>query len=783
MIARVLVDIPNKNIDQLYDYLIPSVFEEILEVGARVIVSFGPRVVMGYCLEIVSEPETTHELKEIKQVLDLEPYLTEELILLAKKIRIDTSTVLIKVLESMVPSALKVVYQVSFQVLHLDQLSKELQTLIPASLSFKLTPSLYPYMKEIRQGIKNKDIVQLYDVSLKNKQKQKTFVLVGSVTPSKPTENQTKVLTYLKNILDQKVLKSVLVEDTGCSDAILKTMAKHQYITFQQEEVYRDVFENQKTLCKEVTLNPEQQVCLDKIIAKKDTYQPFLLHGVTGSGKTEIYIKMMEKVIKEQKQVLFLVSEIALTPMMVKRFLGHFNDQIALLHSSLSVGEKYDEWRRIIRNEVSIVIGARSACFAPLSNLGLIIIDECHESSYKQEEMPKYYAIDVCQERAKHFQIPLILGSATPNVESYARVKRGYYELLELKSKAMNTFVPDLEVVDMKSEFKSGNTSLFSNTLQTEIQERLDKKEQTILLLNRRGYSNFVICRHCGHVFECPNCDISLTYHDVSHQLKCHYCNHTEPMPKACPKCGQEDLRFMGSGTQKVEMELSLLYPSAKIIRMDNDTTRTKNAHTTLLNQFEEEGDILLGTQMIAKGLDFPKVTLVGIIQADGSLYMPDFRAPEKTFQLITQVAGRAGRHDLKGKVIIQAFNPNHYAIQYALNQDYDGFYQYEMRLRKLAKYIPFYFMIQILFSGESNRDLFLRAREVIKYLKLNLSEEAILLGPSLPSLSRVKGKHLCQVLIKYRQEPKLDELLIEIYKQFSSNQIYISIDRTPTLG
>ncbi|MBU1144639.1 MAG: primosomal protein N' [Firmicutes bacterium] len=783
MIARVLVDVPSKAVDKLFDYIVPPLFESVLEIGMRLIVPFGHRELMGYCLEITNISEYEHELKPIIRLLDMESYLTKELIELAKIIQIDTSTVLIKVLETMLPSALKAIYRTKFQVISYDKLPLKLQSIFENSHIKYLNEEFNEALKEVKEAIFSGALKQIYDISSKSNPRYKKFVKLQDLNYSLSSEKHLKVVEYLKDKQEQKIEVNALLTKLQLTSSVLKTLEKYKVISIYSSEEYREIESIQENYNKEVTLNLEQEAAFQKIVLSLNESKTFLLHGITGSGKTEIYLKAIEEVLKRKKEVIFLVPEIALTPMMVNRFKGRFKNQVAILHSGLSVGEKYDEWRKIIRQEVSIVIGARSACFAPFTNLGLLVVDECHESTYKQDDMPKYYAIDVLNHRAKYYNIPVILGSATPSIESYARYKRGYYELLPLKNRAMNSFEPDLKVIDMKEEFKKGNQSLFSLELQEEIKIRLDKKEQVILLLNRRGYSTFVICRNCGHVFTCPNCDISLTYHETDHSLKCHYCGHKAELPKVCPKCGKEDLRYMGSGTQKIESELSSLFPNAKIIRMDNDTTRTKNAHEKLLVSFEMQGDILLGTQMIAKGLDFPKVTLVGIIQADSNLYSPDFRAPEKTFQLITQVSGRAGRHDLKGKVLVQAFNPNHYAIQYAIHDDYLGFYEYEMSLRKLAKYVPFYFLVQVLLTGEFIRDLFIAGKEIVRNLRTHLSNEAIVLGPALPLIAKIKNRYSCQIVIKYKKEPNLDLLLFETKEKYDTDTIFVSIDKSPTLG
>lgn len=783
MICKVLVDVPAKAVDRLFDYEIPAEFQDILEIGMRVIVPFGNRELMGYCLEITAKSEYENHIKPIKALLDLESYLTEELITLAKQIQEDTSSILISVIETMLPSALRTTYKTKLCVSERSGLPEELSPYFLDINERYLDQELAPVLKQIKEAVKTGVLRQTIEVRSKASPRSVRIVKLHEFKTLPKTEKQKSVIAYLNKTETKSENLQTLLKNLSITASVVDTLSRQGFVDIVFQEEYRELFSLQPEIDKQVVLNSEQQAAYNEIIAKLDQNQLFLLHGVTSSGKTEIYLKVIEEVLKNNLEVIFLVPEISLTPMMVSRFKSRFHDQVAILHSGLSAGEKFDEWRKIIREEVKIVIGARSACFAPFTNLGLIVVDECHESTYKQEEMPKYYALDVLDHRAKYYNIPMIMGSATPNIESYARYKRGYYELLELKKRAQNASLPELAIVDMKQEFKNGNSNLLSDLLYEEIKSRLERKEQTILLLNRRGYSTFVICRNCGYVFTCPQCDISLTYHETDHTLKCHYCNHKQTVPKTCAKCSSEDLRYFGSGTQKIEAELSMRFPLAKVVRMDFDTTRTKNAHEKLLYQFEQEGDILLGTQMIAKGLDFPNVTLVGIIQADGNLYSPDFRAPEKTFQLITQVSGRAGRRNVSGKVIIQAFNPDHYAIQYAFNHDYLGFYEHEMRLRRLAKYVPFYFLVQLLFVGEKMRDLFVAAKAAVNSLRQTLTAEAIVLGPSLPVIPKVKNLYSCQIIIKYRDEPKLNTMLTEVKEKYENELIRITIDKSPTLS
>ena len=783
MIAKVCVDLPAKIVDKLYDYLIPPSLEDELEVGMRVIVMFGPQKRMGYCLEIVETSDWDQPLKPIVSIMDLESYLTPELIQLAKDLREETATCLIRIIETMLPAALKSKYQVELEVKDAKKLVAELQPYFSETPRRLLDKELETKIALIRKELKTGHLSQHIRIHSSAKMRTVRTVRLLEKETLAHTNKQETVLTLLKSKPLQEMAFSALVQEAKVSASVIDSLVKQGIVDIREDEAYRSLFSLNPPLNKEITLNIEQVAAYDKIMAKIDSSQTFLLHGVTSSGKTEIYLKVIEAVIAMGKEVIFLVPEIALTPMMVSRFKGRFAEKVAILHSGLSQGEKFDEWRKIIRKEVPIVIGARSACFAPFTNLGALIVDECHESSYKQEDRPKYYAIDILKRRSETHQSPLILGSATPNIETYARVRRGHFELLELKKRAGAASMPTIELVDMKQEFRSGNTGLFSNSLKTKINETLERHEQVILLMNRRGFATFVICRECGHVFTCPECDITLVYHEADHTLKCHYCNHKSPLPKVCPKCQSDELRYFGSGTQKIEMELAQLFPLANVVRMDFDTTRTKNAHEILLNEFANKGDILLGTQMIAKGLDFPKVTLVGILQADGSLYHPDFRAPEKTFQLITQVAGRAGRRETPGHVVIQAFNPDHYAIHYSVENDYHGFYEHEMSLRRLAKYVPFYYLTQILFSGPNMRDLFIAAKAATKDLKAILSEAAIVLGPALPIVSRIKNRYLCQVLIKYKEEPELNRALQTLVEHYTSDLIDLAIDRNPSLG
>jgi len=534
-------------------------------------------------------------------------------------------------------------------------------------------------------------------------------------------------------------------------------------------------------------LNAEQQVAVETILqsVQEQQSQTYLLEGITGSGKTEVYLQVIAEVLNQGKTAIMLVPEISLTPQMVQRFKSRFGEHVAVMHSGLSQGEKYDEWRKIERGEAEVVVGARSAIFAPIENIGVIIVDEEHEASYKQEEPPRYHARDLAIWRSEYHHCPVVLGSATPSLESRARAQKNVYQRLRLTQRANQAAtLPTIDVVDMRQEVENGNVSSFSMSLQEKLQERLEKNEQSVLLLNRRGYSSFVMCRDCGYVLPCPNCDISLTLHMDSKTMKCHYCGHEERIPYRCPNCGQDKIRYYGTGTQKVEEELQTLLPDSRILRMDVDTTRRKGAHEKILRTFGEgQADILLGTQMIAKGLDFPNVTLVGVLNADTALNLPDFRSSERTFQLLTQVSGRAGRAEKPGEVIIQSFNPEHYAIQLAKAQDYEDFYTKEMYIRHRGDYPPYYFTVQITASHPEENEAAKQMFQIATKLKQGLSPQAILLGPTPNAIMRVNNRYFYQVIIKYKQEPMLQPLLKEILtdtQRATARGLKLSIDAEP---
>ena len=493
-------------------------------------------------------------------------------------------------------------------------------------------------------------------------------------------------------------------------------------------------------------------------------------------------MELIDKVLKENKTAIVLVPEISLTPQMVKRFSERFGNNIAALHSALSEGEKYDEWRRINKGEVKIVIGARSALFAPLNNLGLIVIDEEHSDSYKQDDSnPKYDAIDMAIERSKlNDGCKVVLGSATPTLDSYARAKKNVYHLLTLPNRVNKKPLPKVEVVDMNKEIKN-SIGHFSKLLIDKINDKLEKNEQVILLLNRRGYSTFVSCKNCGYTVKCPKCDITLTYHKTSNNLRCHYCGYATNLVKVCPECHEEALSSIGVGTEKIEEELNKIIPSARILRMDFDTTSKKGMHSKMIKAFaNHEYDILLGTQIVAKGLDFENVTLVGVINADTSLNIPDFHSSETTFALLSQVSGRAGRSDREGSVILQTYNKDHYAIKYAKEHNYIGFYNEELKIRHTLKYPPFYYIVYIRISSKDNNLAFSESLRIKKSLEKHLSN-TIILGPSASNVFKVNNTYRYGIILKYKKEDELINtlnMMIDAYK--SNSKIKIDINFNP---
>ncbi|GAA0445610.1 primosomal protein N' [Lentibacillus halophilus] len=797
MIANVIVDVPASSINQSFDYHIPEHFQGVIQPGMRVIVPFGSRNVMGFVTGLAHE-SSHNKLKTIAEVLDLTPVLTDELLELGMWLAEDTLSLYITAYQAMLPQVLKANYKKELERLTDASLPNQLESLFAGRLVVpydELNDAGIGYhhvQKAIRQG----DITVHYLVKSRVTKKRITYIKPSRDVHlleeayndlSNRAKKQKELLAYFIQQPEEIKLNSLL-KKLGTTRSTVNTLLEKQLLETSQQEIYRNPYDNQVFERTEaLKLTDEQEKTMDPIKQdiKEERHDVFLIHGVTGSGKTEIYLQAIQDVIAKGEEAIVLVPEISLTPQMVKRFKGRFGSSVAVMHSALSNGEKYDEWRRIQQKDVQVVVGARSAVFAPFENLGVLIIDEEHENSYKQEDQPRYHARDVAIRRGRHHQCPVILGSATPALESYARAQKGVYQLATLSKRTNNKAMPQMELVDMRHELHAGNRSMFSRSLKNKVEQCISRGEQAVLLLNRRGYSTFVMCRECGHVKECPHCDIALTFHKNSNQLKCHYCSYEEPMPTYCPSCNSELIRFFGTGTQRMEEALVQLIPQARILRMDVDTTRRKGAHERLLNQFaNKEADILLGTQMIAKGLDFENVTLVGVLTADSMLHLPDFRSAEKTFQLLTQVSGRAGRHELPGEVIVQTYTPEHYSIELASQYDYVRFYQNEMRVRKTFQYPPFVFLALITVSDENHAAAARAAQQIAKGLWQSVQTETVVLGPTPSPIPRMKDRYRYQCMIKYKNEPNLRSSIHRLIAQFDDqmrkSNLQITVDMQP---
>lgn len=720
MIIGVLVELSNKNIDRVFDYSVPDCFLDKIKLGIRVKVPFGKMELEGFVVEIKGSSGV--EIKDILDVIDDEAILNSELLELGKKMQEATLATLISCYQIMLPKALKAK---NGQVIN-----KKFDT--------------YYYL--------NKDIV-----------------CYGKLSAS-----QEKII----NLCMEKefVLRKELVDISLSS---LNTLIKKNILLEKKLEHYRLSY-NEKIEAKKELTN-DQKLVVDEVLANTG-YFPYLLFGVTGSGKTEVYMELIEDSLNKGKTSIVLVPEISLTPQMVLRFQKRFGDNIAAIHSALSDGEKYDEWRRIVSGEAKIVIGARSAIFAPLNNIGMIIIDEEHSDSYKQDDSnPRYNAKDIALLRGKYHNCPVIMGSATPSLEVFARAKKGVFKLLELPNRINGKSLPKINIIDM-NEMISKTKGHFSPVLLEAINDRLLKNEQIILLLNRRGYSSFVTCKNCGYTFKCPNCDITLTYHKSSRTLRCHYCGYGTKVYDTCPECHEKSINDLGVGTEKVEEELNKLFPESKILRMDFDTTSRKGMHEKMIKDFKNhEYDILLGTQIVSKGLDFDNVTLVGVINADTSLNIPDFRSSETTFSLLAQVAGRAGRSDKEGEVVIQTFNPEHYAIQYTKRYDYLGFYNKEMSIRRELKYPPYYYICYVKISGKDNKYIYEESLKIIKLFHNKLIN-MIILGPSPCTIFKLNNIYRYGIILKYKSDEGLREVLNKVIEHYKDNRnIKIDVNFNPS--
>lgn len=718
MIAKVLVEINNINVDKTFDYIVPFEYIENIKIGMRVKVPFASRELEGFVLDLVNSTDDNYELKEIISIVDTEPILNNELLHLGQFMSKKYFSTLISCYQTMLPKALKA---------------------------------------------QNKTTI--------NKKMIKYVELCSNSFP-KLKPNQEKIVEYLR--INGKVKKE---EVNKISVSGVNTLIKNGIIIESLIEEYRLVTKDINKEKETFKLTAEQQKAKNKILSQTQS-SVFLLHGVTGSGKTVVYMEIVEEMLNRGKDSIFLVPEISLTPQMVYHFKSRFGDEVAVLHSRLSEGEKYDEYRKIVEGKVHIVVGARSAVFAPFKNLGAIIIDEEHTTSYKQDNNPKYSAIEIAIERAKNNNAIVILGSATPSLETYARSIKGLYTLVELKHRVNTNNLPLVEIVDMSKEKHRG--SIFSSRLITEVNKRLEEHEQIILLLNRRGYSSFITCSNCGYTAKCPHCDITLTYHKTSNTLRCHYCGYADKMNDICPSCGEKAIKTLGTGTEKVEEEIKRVF-NARVVRMDLDTTSKKGSHEKIITAFKNhEYDILLGTQMIAKGLDFSNVTLVGVINADTSLMIPNYRSNEYTFQLLMQTAGRSGRGEKNGSVIIQTFNPEHYAITLASKHDYIDFFKQEMEVRRKLSYPPYYYLIYIKVIGKDYNKISIESNKIASILTRELKNSKIL-GPTTCSVFKLNGLFRFGIIIKYKKEEKMEEVLQSLVNHYKGNQtVKVDIDVNP---
>ncbi|HEW1516253.1 TPA: primosomal protein N' [Streptococcus pneumoniae] len=792
-LAKIIVDVPLMQTDQPYSYRIPEEFEGMLEVGMRVHVPFGKgnRLIQGIVLGLKSQSdgeEMEQDLKDIAEVLDFSPVLTPEQLWLAEELRKSVFSYKISILKAMLPGFLNSSYD---KILYpLEGLSQEERVRLFGSEDSLAFSSLDLAKQAEMMRLTRKGLLGLeYQAVDQKKVKTQSWYEVDhaqleGVEISTRAKKKLELRDYLLSHPESASLASLL---ESYSREQVNFFVDQGAVTIVQKEVQRsaayfEVIEASRPL----ELNPEQRQARDAVVSSIGSSQPpFLLQGITGSGKTEVYLQIIQGALDKGKTAILLVPEISLTPQMTERFIARFGDKVAILHSGLSNGEKYDEWRKVERGDAQVVVGARSAIFAPLKNLGVMIIDEEHEAAYKQDSNPRYHAREVAILRAQYNQATLVLGSATPSLESRARAGKGVYRHLRLTQRANPlATIPEVQVIDFRDYIGQNETSNFTPPLLEAIQDRLVKKEQVVLMLNRRGYSSFVMCRECGTVDTCPNCDISLTLHMDTKTMNCHYCGFSKDIPQVCPNCKSRSIRYYGTGTQKAYDELAELFPQARILRMDVDTTRKKGSHQALLDQFGRgEADILLGTQMIAKGLDFPNVTLVGVLNADTALNLPDFRSSERTFQLLTQVAGRAGRAEKAGQVLIQSYNSQHYAIRFAKDQDYEGFYAYEMGIRRQLGYPPYYFTIGITLSHKKEEEVFKRAYEVMNILRSGLSETSPILGPTPKPIARTHNLYHYQILIKYRLEDELGPTLNQVLaltQERENSELRLSIDHEP---
>lgn len=721
MVAEVIIDTSVKSLNKTFDYEIPTDLSDKVIVGSRVFVPFGNQKNLEEGIVVKIKEMSEYKVKEIKGLQNEQ--IKSEYISLAKWMSYRYFCNIAECLKLMLPpgrTTKDITKRVNEKTVNCFEINKS--------------------EDEIREALDNN--------------------LIRS-------EKQKNVLEYLLN--NGKSTMSDIQLFNDASLAVVNSLVKKGFVRKGVEKVSRNPFVHKIGVKSvDLELTNEQQLAYNSI---KNSGE-YLLYGITGSGKTEIYLQLIEKMLKQGKSSIMLVPEISLTPQTIDRFIARFGEEeIAVLHSKLSTGERFDEWNKIKEGKAKIIIGARSAIFAPAQNLGLIVIDEEHDESYQSEASPRYDSIEVAEYLCNKFNIPLVLGSATPSMREFYKAKMGKINLLTLSQRANNSTLPKVEIVDLRDELANGNKTMISYKLQEEIKKNIETKKQTILYFNRRGFSSFLMCQDCGHTFKCDRCDITLTYHKVENKLKCHYCGEEYQIPRECPQCGSKNIKYIGAGTQKLEEQIKEMFPMASTIRMDIDTVSKKNSHEIILDKFRQENiNILIGTQMVVKGHHFPNVTLVGAIFADTSLNIGDFRANERTFQTLTQVAGRAGRGNDEGRVIIQTFNPENYAIQYSKTQNYDLFYSTEIGIRKQLKYPPFCDIIAIALTGNNEKNLVTFSKSIHMYLRDRVIKEkfgVLLYSPVQCPIYKIKDKYRMRILIKCLYDDRMHKLLNDMLEKF----------------
>jgi primosomal protein N' (replication factor Y) len=816
--VEIVINNKSSHTNTTYTYGVPEDLMDQISIGTRVMVPFGKgnKLIEGYVVDDNADMEIpTFKVKYIQDVVDEGKLISENLIELCKWMRGEYLCTYIDAVQCVIPTGLsyKIDRKIRLSEDYNDSQSKDMKlsnkekAVVDAIRTHRnITESSLKQIFSFESAGIVKNLVAKGVVILENHFKNEVNILTEKVIEPSDGLNISEELGKLKkNAIKQKQILNYLVKNgpTKWSElkknfrvntSLLDSLKEKGLINIEVVEKKRNPFGQTGILPeKKFELTDEQHQVIQKVMPSVENYQyqPFLIHGITGSGKTEVYMQLIKKIIDQSREAIVLVPEIALTPQMIERFRSRFGDQIAVLHSKLSLGERYDEWNRIKRGEVKIAIGARSAVFAPFENLGIIIVDEEHEHTYKSEQSPKYHAVEVAEFRCKQHNAILLLGSATPSLESYHKSEKGIYKMLVMENRYNQNKLPDIHIVDMRAELQNGNKSVFSDRLHNEIQRNLEMGEQTILFLNRRGYSTFISCRSCGYVVKCPHCEISLTYHKNSHFLSCHYCGYKQDPPQLCPKCNSKYIKYFGTGTEKIEKITNELFPTARISRLDLDTTSRKGSMERIIGEIRQgKVDILIGTQMIAKGLDFPNVTLVGVIAADMNLNLPEFRAAERTFQLITQVAGRAGRGDRLGRVIVQTYEPEHFAIQASQSHDFVSFYHQEIAVRESFNYPPFSQLINIMVTGEKEVDVIKIANEYAVELKYALKDialsEEMIFGPGPAALARINQKYRWQIIIKSKMIDQKDlrgiinTVRANIFKKNGTNDVNINIDINP---